>query len=132
MDQFTISATFAIAADQLYRDWLSSEAHTLFTGGEAVIDANVDGRFTAWDGYIEGVTLELESHTRIVQSWRTLEFQEEAPNSTLDLQFEALDGGGVKLTLKHSNIPSGDGAKYRSGWEEHYFEPMRQHYGSQE
>ncbi len=127
MDQFTISATFPVEPKKLYADWLDSEAHSGFTGGEAEIDPFEDGRFTAWDGYISGVTLEVEPHIRILQSWRTLEFAEEASNSTIELTFEAVENG-TKLTLYHANIPSGDGPKYRTGWQEHYFEPMAQYY----
>ena len=35
---------------------------------------------------------------------------------------------GCKITLKHWNIPDGDGEKYKDGWQEHYFEPMLQYY----
>lgn len=127
MDQFTISIILSATQEQLYNDWLNSAAHSAFTGGEAEIDPFEDGRFTAWDGYIEGVTLSLEPHSRIVQSWRTLEFPDEAVNSTLELRFEP-QATGCKLTLAHSNMPSGDGAKYRKGWQEHYFEPMQRYY----
>ena len=129
MDQISLSVELAVDATQLYKDWLDSDAHSEFTGGEAVIDPFEDGRYTAWDGYIEGVTLEVEPHTRVVQSWRTLEFPDDAPHSTLEVKIEAIEGG-ARLSLNHSNIPSGDGLKYRDGWNQHYFEPMKLHYGT--
>ena len=129
MDQISLSVELPVAPEQLYKDWLDNTAHSEFTGGEAIIDPFVDGRYTAWDGYIEGVTLELEPPTRALQSWRTLEFPDDAPDSILEVLFAATEAG-CKLTLNHSNIPSGDGMKYRDGWKQHYFEPMQEHYGS--
>lgn len=124
MDAFEISVDLPVSAAHLYDAWLSSAEHSAFTGGKAMIDARVGGRFTAWDGYIEGETLELEQGKYIVQSWRTGEFGEDAADSQIEVAFVDFDGG-VRLTLKHSNLQPGDGKKYTQGWEESYFAPMR-------
>ena len=63
-----------ITAQQIYNAWLDSEAHSAFTGSPAQIDPQVGGQFTAWDGYIQGQTLETEPFRRILQAWRTTEF----------------------------------------------------------
>jgi hypothetical protein len=88
-----------------------------------------DGRFTAWDGYIEGRTLEEVPPAKIVQAWRTSDFPEDAPDSILTIYFEAAPGG-TKVTIQHTNIPDGQGASYESGWTEHYFEPMTRYFSS--
>ena len=128
MDAFEISIELPVGAAQLYDAWMSSAEHSAFTGAKARIDAKVGGKFTAWEGYIDGETLELEQGTRIVQSWRTSEFNEDAPDSQIEVLFMDIDGG-AKLTLNHSNLQSGDGAKYEQGWEESYFAPMRTYFG---
>ena len=128
MDTFEISVELPVSAAGLYEAWLDSAAHSAFTGGRAVIDPNVGGKFTAWDEYINGETLELESGSRIVQSWRTSEFTEDAPDSQIEVLFADSKDGAI-LTLRHSNLQPGDGAKYELGWEESYFEPMRAYYG---
>jgi hypothetical protein len=46
---------------EVYRAWLDSAGHTAFTGAQAEVQAQVGGRFTAWDGYIEGRTLQMEA-----------------------------------------------------------------------
>lgn len=124
MDAFEISVELPVSAAHLYDAWLSNAEHSAFTGAKALIDARVGGKFTAWDGYIEGETLALEQCTRIVQSWRTGEFGEDAADSQIELLFVDIDGG-VLLTLKHSNLQPGDGKKYTQGWEESYFASMR-------
>lgn len=126
-DSFEISTVVPTTPQRVYAAWLSSDEHSAMTGGAAQIDPIVGGRFNAWDGYITGTTLELEPQRRIVQSWRTTEFPDDAPDSRLELALEAV-AGGTKLTLKHSHIPTGQGASYESGWVENYFEPMKTHF----
>ncbi|MBM3136847.1 MAG: hypothetical protein FJZ98_01525 [Chloroflexi bacterium] len=119
---------FLVKPSQLYKDWISSIGHSAFTGSPAVIDPKVGGNFTAWDGYIWGVTLELEQDKRIVQSWRTTEFPTQASDSRIELFFEPFNGG-TKFTIRHSNIPDGQSDGYEAGWEDYYFKPMQEYYG---
>lgn len=127
MDSFEISCELPVDAATVYRDWLSTKAHTLFTGGIAKIEPFVGGKYSAWDGYIWGETLELESGKRIVQTWSTSNFPDGAPPSRLELFFEE-DGKNCKLTLKHTSIPEGQGKEYEQGWHDHYFTPMLDYY----
>jgi activator of HSP90 ATPase len=122
-----LSEIFHVEPSQLYQDWLSSAGHSALTGSPANIEPNTGSRFSAWDGYIWGVTLELEPDQRIVQSWRTTEFPAEAPDSRLELKFEPVNGG-TRLTIHHSNIPDGQADGYEEGWRDFYFKPMREYY----
>ena len=125
-----VSAYLPDEPELVYNAWLSSEAHADFTGGgKAEIDPRVGGSFTAWDGYISGQTLTLDPPRRIVQAWRTTEFPEGAPDSTLELFFNP-EGEGTRLILRHSEIPDGQGEGYRQGWEDYYFKPMREFFGA--
>lgn len=130
-DSFEVSAFFpVVSAEQIYNGWLDSAAHTAFTGSPAQIDPHGGGKFTAWDGYISGRTLEAEPFGRIVQAWRTTEFPEGSPDSRLEILFEDLDSG-AKITLIHTDIPEGQGDNYRQGWAEYYFEPMGRYFSTQ-
>jgi uncharacterized protein YndB with AHSA1/START domain len=108
--------------------WLSSDGHAAMTGGAAEVDAREGGRFTAWDGYIEGETRKIEKNKRVVQTWRTAEFSPRTPDSRIEVQFRALKGK-TQVVLKHTKLKKGDGAKYTTGWYEHYLEPMQRHFG---
>ncbi len=110
------------SAEAIYRAWLSGSEHGQMTGSTATYN-DVDDTFTAWEGYISGKTLEKEPYSRIVQAWRTTEFQEEDPDSTVEILLDPQDEG-TKVTLRQTNIPMGQAETYRSGWEQHYFEPM--------
>lgn len=79
--EFTVKTKIKASAKTIYTTWLSSEGHTHMTGGAATIAAKVGDPFTAWDGYIEGTNIALEPYTRILQSWRTSQFEEEEPDS---------------------------------------------------
>ena len=125
---FTLSEVFKSTASKLYNAWLSSDRHSALTGSPAKVDGTVGGKFTAWDGYIFGTTLELTPNQRIVQTWRTSEFADDAPDSRLEISLEDVKGG-VKVTLAHSNIPEDQVDSYRQGWEDFYFKPIREYYG---
>jgi uncharacterized protein YndB with AHSA1/START domain len=128
LESFEISVLLSASPEQLYRAWLDGEQHGAFTGAKAEVDARVGGKFTAWDGYLWGHTLELEPDKRIVQSWRTAEFAEDAPDSQIEVRFEAVEGG-TKLALRHTGLQPGDGEKYEQGWQASYFAPMLEYFG---
>jgi uncharacterized protein YndB with AHSA1/START domain len=124
--EFTISTTIKTSPHTLYAAWMSSKGHTRMTGSPAVIQDKVGTSFTAWDGYIEGKNLELVRDQRIVQSWRTVEFLPEEADSILEITLAATQEG-TRLKLHHSNLPP-HGAQYEQGWEESYFQPMREYF----
>jgi uncharacterized protein YndB with AHSA1/START domain len=72
--EFTVSDVLPATPAAVYHAWMSSDGHAAMTGAEADIDPRVGGEFSAWDGYISGRTLALEPGRRIVQAWRTSEF----------------------------------------------------------
>lgn len=131
-ESFEVSTVLPAEPREVYRAWLDSAGHTAFTGAQAEVQARVGGRFTAWDGYIEGRTLAMgpagqtasgQPAFRILQSWRTTEFPAGSPDSRLEVLLEKTRGG-TRITLKHSDIPAGQGAEYAQGWADHYFTPM--------
>jgi len=128
MDKLKLTITLPANPKAIYDAWLSGKEHTKFTGGKATASTRVKGKFTAWDGYIEGRNLELKAGKKIVQSWRTSEFPDTAPDSLLEVSLAPKAGGKAALTLIHTNIPKGQGKQYKSGWKEHYFEPMKAYF----
>ena len=122
-----MSAVIPATVSEIYTAWMSSEGHAAMTGSPAKVDGNVGGKFTAWDGYIFGSTLELEPQQRIVQAWRTSEFPDDAPDSHLEIVFEEV-AKGTKVTLTHSDMPEDQVHSYRQGWEDFYFKPMKEYF----
>ncbi len=127
VSSFTMSATFPVPPEKLYQAWLSSKEHSAFTGSPAVTSAKKGGKFSAWDGYISGETVELKKNSKIIQRWRTTEFSDEDPDSLIEITLVKTKDG-TKLTLAHSEIPKGQAAEYKKGWEDFYFAPMRDYF----
>ena len=78
-ESFETSDVILATPKRIYEAWLDSEEHTNMTGGKAEFSAEPGASFTAWDGYITGVNLELEPYHRIIQSWRSSQFPEGVP-----------------------------------------------------
>ena len=124
--EFTIKTTLNAPAKDIFNTWISSEGHTKMTGGKATASNKIGGSFTAWDGYIQGKNLVLEQDKRIVQSWRTSQFEsheEDSQNEVLLVE----KGDSTELTLIHSKVPE-SGEHYIKGWDEHYFQPMKKYF----
>jgi uncharacterized protein YndB with AHSA1/START domain len=125
-ESITLWEIFPASPREIYDSWLSS-AHGKMIGSTATVDPRVGGAFTAWDGYIKGTTLELEPYRRLVQAWRTTEFSAAHPDSRLELMLEQVEGG-TRLTIRHTEIPEGQGASLEQGWIDHYFRPMKEYF----
>ena len=126
--EFEISDTIPASAKDIYTAWLDSEGHTRMTGSPAQSSDRVGETFTAWDGYIYGVNLELDPGKRILQSWRTSEFPPGAEDSRVEIRFDPVQGG-TRITIHHSHLPQ-DGLQYKQGWLEFYFQPMQSYFKS--
>lgn len=124
MEKFRISATFPVDAKTLYKAWMSSRKHSAIIGSEAVIENKKGGRFSTFDGYAWGITTELVPYQKIVQTWRTSEFRPGHPDSVIELNFKEKNGT-TTLSLYHQGLDTGDGDKYRQGWKDYYFAPMK-------
>lgn len=124
--EFTLKTSFSVSAKKIYKAWLSTQGHTKMTQGEAFTSDKVGDTFTAWDGYISGKNIALVPYTKIVQSWRSLQFEENEEDSQIEIRLHEHDGE-TSLTLTHSNVPE-SGEHYKKGWEEHYFQPMKAYF----
>lgn len=124
---FEVSDTIPAPPHEVYEAWLSSAGHSAMTGADAQIDPSVGGAYEAWDGYITGRTVELEPDRRIVQAWRTSEFDDSHPDSQIEVLLEPAEGG-TKVTIRHTNVPYGQLGYEQGGWQDSYFDPMRAYF----
>lgn len=126
-NSFELKETFQATTKEIYEAWLNSEEHETMTGGGASCSNQEGGDHSAWDGYIWGKNKKLIPNSEIVQTWRTTEFEESDEDSLLTIKLKKIDQG-CELTLIHENIPEGQTDRYKSGWIQHYFEPMKNHF----
>lgn len=127
MNRFTVSTELPAPPRVVYNAWLDGGQHSEMTQSPASGSTEIAGIFTAHDGYINGINLELDEGARILQTWRTSQFESTDPDSSIKVTFEAVPNGTC-LTLKHWNIPEDQAEGYESGWRDFYFAPMQQYF----
>lgn len=126
-ESIELSEVFPTRPERLYSAWLDSQEHASFTGSPAKIEPWVGGKFSAWDGYISGHTLGLEQNKRIIQSWRATDFPEGSPDSRLEISFDSVENG-ARITIRHQNLPDGQGQDFYQGWLDYYLTPMKNYF----
>src|SRR6266849_344632 len=86
------------------------------------ISREVGGAFSQFGGYISGRQVEVVPNERIVQAWRTGNWN---PGVYSIVKFELTEqGSGTKLVLDHKGFPEGDAQHLADGWKTNYWEPL--------
>jgi activator of HSP90 ATPase len=89
----------------------------------AEISREVGGAFTIFGGHIVGRQVELVPNQRIVQAWRVVDWK---PGDYSIAKFDLIEQGvQTKIVFDHKGFPQGTAEHLASGWEEHYWEPLR-------
>lgn len=116
------TTVFSASARDVYNTLMDSKKHSEFTGGKAVMSQKVGGKFTAYDGYIEGTNVELKPGKKIVQSWRGNDW----PKGYFSTITYALIEKGGKTTLKFTQkgIPAEQYDSIKKGWVDYYWKPL--------
>lgn len=109
---------------QVYEALMNSKKHALFTGSKARIDRKAGGRFSCYDGYITGITLDLDPGKLIVQAWRSSGWPI-GYYSIAAFRFANAGGGRTKLTFTQIGVPANDYKAKSRGWKTHYWTPLR-------
>jgi uncharacterized protein YndB with AHSA1/START domain len=124
---YTLTTIIPASAADIYEAWLDSHGHSQMTGAPATMSDEPGAEVSAWDGYISGRNLELVPDEKIVQSWRTTEFTDDHEDSVITVMLEEV-ADGTLLTLVHTKVPEAHRSYEESGWETHYFEPMKEYF----
>jgi len=119
---------FKASPDQIF-EALTNETKfaAMSEGAPSAIDPRAGGAFTLFGGYVTGQNVELVPGRRIVQVWRAGSWPE-GTYSLAKFQLEA-NGAGTKIVFDHDGFPADHKDQLASGWEEHYWAPLRKHVG---
>ena len=120
------SVTLPATAQALFEMYIDPAAHEAITGETVVIGAEKGADFRAFDGMLTGTILAVIRPTLIVQSWRSMMFKADDPDSTLVLTFSA-EGDAGRIDLVHLDVPDHDYDGVNQGWEKHYWTPWRRY-----
>ncbi len=121
----SLAASMPVAPDLLYDMYLDPERHSAFTGSPVTIDSKPGSPFQAFDGAIHGTILHTQPKRLIVQSWRSVNFDEDDLDSTLILSFWP-KRDGARIELVQANVPEGDYDGVSEGWAKFYWNPWRE------
>jgi activator of HSP90 ATPase len=103
---------------------MDSKKHGEFTESTAKISRKVGGKFSIYDGEIQGVNLELVPSQKIVQSWRYSDWPEgHYSRATFALKEVP---GGTRLTFTQTGVPEEFYDDISQGWQDYYWEPMKE------
>lgn len=117
------SVTFQASPRAVYEALTDPRQHAKFTGAKASISKKIGGKFTAYDGYIEGVNLELVPDEKIVQSWRGSDWPKGYySRATFSLRKV---GNGTRLTFVQIKVPEEQYESISKGWHDYYWKPMK-------
>ena len=111
------------SADTLYDMYMDPEIHGSFTGAPAKISDEPGSAFEAFGGLLLGTILQVIKPRLIVQSWRSVNFAKEDPDSTLIISFTPEEDGEGRIDLVHLDVPEDDFQGVSGGWESRYFTP---------
>ena len=131
MRRFTVTTELPASPKAVFDAWLDSDQHSAMTQSPATATDEIAGIFTAHDGYINGINLEIDDGRRILQTWRTSQFEGTDPDSSIEVTFEST-AAETRLTLTHWNIPDDQADGYESGWQDFYFTPMLKYFSCTE
>jgi activator of HSP90 ATPase len=94
----------------------------IWTGERAVMEPEPNTEFSLWGGSISGVNLEFEENRKMVQQWFFGE--EEEPSIVTIILHPGKKGTSVEL--RHTNIPEEAFENISDGWDEDYFQALRE------
>lgn len=128
-EELSVSSLISASPNRIYATWMDERRHTAFTGQRSTVDPWVGGRLTAADGYIDATHILLDTGRRIVMTWRTADFPLDAPDSQVEIRFEAV-AGGTRVQVHHTGIPEGQRDRYKKTWRSVYLDPMKRFFAS--
>jgi activator of HSP90 ATPase len=118
------TATFKTSPHEVYEALMDSKKHTKFTGDKATISRKIGGKFSTFDGYSEGVNLELIPDSKIVQTWRASDWPERH-YSNATFSFKEIPSG-TRLTFTQTGVPAKQYDDISQGWRDYYWAPMKE------
>jgi activator of HSP90 ATPase len=123
--------SFKAPPEIVYGLLIDSKKHTSMTGEMANISNQIGGHFSAYNGDITGINVDLLPSKRIVQAWRGERFPEGifsmasfflAPNKV----------GGTELILTHRGVPKELISGIEMKWKEFYWDKMKKYIALQD
>jgi activator of HSP90 ATPase len=116
-------AVFKATPDRIYAALTDAPTFGKMTAAPAEISPEPGGAFSLFGARIVGRNIELVPHQRLVQAWHS---QGWASGAWSIIRFEIQkQGSETRLILDHTGFPDASAESLRTGWHEHYWEPLK-------
>lgn len=112
---------------ELYNCIMNAKIHSTFTHHDAIIQDKVGGKFSAYDGYINGKSTELEKGKKIALLCRFEE--EEWPEDYFSEIIFLFSQKGKKthLDFYHKGVPEKYAKSLAVGWKDFYWKFLKEY-----
>lgn len=127
----TGSDEFRTTAEELYNTFTDPQRIAVFTRGppRQFEGAHVGGKFSIFDGNVNGEYVKLEPPSVIVQKWRLAQWPE-GHFSTLEIKFDQNDMDGVtQMHVTWTGVPVGQEDVTKQNWDMYYVRSMKIAFG---
>ncbi len=113
---------------EVYDALMDSKKHSAFTHSVCKIGKKEGSVYTAYDGYINGKTIKLIPGKKIVQTWQSVDgVWPEGYYSEITFELKP-HPKGTELIFFQEGVPENQYEEFKSGWVEHYWEPMKEYF----
>eukprot|EP01103_Thecamoeba_quadrilineata_P002707 TRINITY_DN12610_c0_g1_i1.p1 TRINITY_DN12610_c0_g1~~TRINITY_DN12610_c0_g1_i1.p1 ORF type:complete len:345 (+),score=72.22 TRINITY_DN12610_c0_g1_i1:25-1059(+) len=119
----SLKSNFSASMREVYDALLDGPRTSAFTQSSCSIEPKVGGKFTMFNGNIQGEFLELDAPKKIKQKWRMSSWPQ-GHNSEVTIELVEKKGG-VQLQLSQKGIPYEDVEKTERGWTDNYWRGMK-------
>jgi uncharacterized protein YndB with AHSA1/START domain len=100
----------------------AAQSGMIKAAGPPEISSQAGGAFAVFAGHIVGRQIELVPGVRVVQAWRTVDWE---PGVYSIARFElAKQAGGTHLVFDHTGFPTGQAEHLAQGWTGNYWQPL--------
>ena len=113
--------------EPVFNAWLNQFQQGAITQALAFITPEINGKIELWNGAVIGRFLQIEKYKRLVLTWRTVEFDEQQPDTHLILRFQDTPKGS-RFIVQHENIPLDMLNQFRFAWEQVYFPNLKTYF----
>lgn len=94
-----------------------------WSGGEAVLENKIGGRFEMFDGWVFGEILKM-TDTELAYTWKTTDWAEEIKPTEVHYLLKP-DEAGTKVELRQTGFADEQEMKsHKNGWTDFFFDPM--------
>lgn len=94
-----------------------------WSGGEAVVETAVGGKFEMFDGWVTGIVTKI-GENELAYTWKTTDWAEDAQPGEVHYLLKA-DEAGTRVIVDHKGLPNEEEMNsHKSGWTDYFFDPM--------